>query len=167
VHGAPLLVGRNLDFAPANVLGPKTLVTLYRPQGQHAFVSIGWPGFAAVASGMNDQGLVAAILVNSAAKPRGEGVPLGFLVRRLLEECSTVAEARALFASRDAPERSLRGGLLACTNGQVDAGALVQLDARSRRAWSLLRESQGAIDVEAMRQFLAATYLRLENTQSM
>src|SRR5581483_735075 len=153
VHGAPLLVGRNLDFAPANVLGPKTLVTLYRPQGQHAFVSIGWPGFAAVASGMNDQGLVAAILVNSAAKPRGEGVPLGFLVRRLLEECSTVAEARALFAasppasghyvlladakdalvvSRDAPERSLRGGLLACTNGQVDAGALVQLDARSR-----------------------------------
>src|SRR5437868_6461971 len=81
----PLLVGRNMDFAPANVLGTKTLVTVYRPHAEHAFVSVGWPGFAAVASGMNDEGLCALILINSGARKRGPGIPLGFAVRRILE----------------------------------------------------------------------------------
>ena len=186
--GAPLLVGRNLDFAPANVLGKNTLLVVYHPENAHAFVSIGWPGFAAVASGMNDQGLCAFILINSAAKPRGAGIPLGFCLRRILERCSNVEEARALFhadppasghflfladartaacVSRDTEDRLLQDDLLTCTNGRVDPETNAQDDQRSRCVKALLRETRGSIDVDTARSILAATRLSLENTHAM
>jgi hypothetical protein len=186
--GAPLLIGRNLDFAPANVLGKNTLLVVYHPENAHAFVSIGWPGFAAVASGMNDQGLCAFILINSAAQPRGAGIPLGFCLRRILERCSNVEEARALFhadppasghflfladartaacVSRDTQDRLLEDGLLSCTNGRVDPETNAQDDQRARCVKALLQETKGSIDVETARSILAATRLRLENTHAM
>ncbi len=186
--GAPLLVGRNLDFAPANVLGSKTLVTIYRPEGCHAFAAIGWPGFAAVASGLNDAGLGAFILVNSGTRPRGDGVPLGFLVRRLLEECSSVEEARRLFresppasghfvfladsktaaiVSRDIEDRSMQGGLLGCTNGVFQPDEPIQHDARARLLDDLLARSARPIDVSVARSILAATSMDFQSTHSM
>jgi hypothetical protein len=45
-----LIFGRNLDFMPANVLGPATLVLVVHPTGKRAFASVAWPGFSAVAS---------------------------------------------------------------------------------------------------------------------
>ncbi|HZV01971.1 MAG TPA: C45 family peptidase [Planctomycetota bacterium] len=177
-----LVVGRNLDFAPAHVLGRTTLVTVLHPEGAHAFVSIGWPGFSAVVTGMNDAGLCAAILINSEAAPRREGILLGFLVRLLLERCASVKEARALFhasspasghfvfladdhdaavVSRDAEDRSMADGLLACVNGPLD------LEPRGVLVTELLREAKGNIDDDVARSILARTYLSGQNTHAV
>jgi len=48
------LFGRNLDFYTLNMLGKYSLVTVRRPNGKHAFVSIGFPGMFGCLSGMND-----------------------------------------------------------------------------------------------------------------
>jgi isopenicillin-N N-acyltransferase-like protein len=98
-HG--LLFGRNLDWPPFAKLHEYTLVTVYRPQGKHAFASIAYPGMLGCFSGMNDAGLTLADLtVNSAsddsAKFNPAGTPYTLALRRVLEECATVEEAEKL-----------------------------------------------------------------------
>jgi predicted choloylglycine hydrolase len=83
------------------VLQKFNLIVVCRPEGKHAFVSVGFPGFVGVFSGMNDQGLALA-LHGVFWSPDGgstfdpEGVPCTLLLRRVLEECSTVEEAERL-----------------------------------------------------------------------
>jgi hypothetical protein len=95
------LFGRNLDFPSFGYLQDYSLVTIYRPTGKHAFVSVGFPGVVGCLSGMNDAGLALAVLEVYAVKD-GEarfdpsGTPYGLCYRRLLEECTTVAEAEQL-----------------------------------------------------------------------
>ncbi len=107
--GGPLF-GRNLDFFTLGMLTKYSLVTVHRPRGKHAFVSIGFPGMFGVLSGMNDAGLAVAVhevLVSREGflsfNPKGE--PYTFCFRRILEDCSTVAEAEKLL--RDAKRTTL------------------------------------------------------------
>jgi hypothetical protein len=98
--GKPLL-GRNFDFPTLGVLQRYTLVTVCRPNGRHAFASVGFPGLLGVVSGMNDAGLSLATLdVMSTADGSPpfdpSGTPLFLTFRRILEECTTVAEAEKL-----------------------------------------------------------------------
>jgi isopenicillin-N N-acyltransferase-like protein len=97
------LFGRNLDYPTLGYLQKYTLVTIYHPRGKHAFVSIGFPGLVGCISGMNDAGLALATLEvykskeGSAFNPKGVPYTLG--LRRILEECTTVAEAEKLLRS--------------------------------------------------------------------
>jgi hypothetical protein len=98
--GGPLF-GRNLDFYTLGILTKYSLVTVHRPNGKHAFVSVGFPGMFGVLTGMNDAGLAVAVHEvfkshdgGSLFNPKGE--PYTFCFRRILEECSTVAEAEKL-----------------------------------------------------------------------
>jgi isopenicillin-N N-acyltransferase like protein len=98
--GGPLF-GRNLDFPTLGMLTKYSLVTVHRPKGKHAFVSIGFPGMFGVLSGMNDAGLSVAVHEVLLSRDRGslfnpKGEPYTFCFRRILEECSTVAEAEKL-----------------------------------------------------------------------
>ena len=98
--GGPLF-GRNLDFYTLGMLTKYSLVTVRRPGGKHAFVSIGFPGMFGVLSGMNDVGLSLAVHEVFVARDGGslfnpKGEPYTFCFRRILEECSTVAEAEKL-----------------------------------------------------------------------
>ena len=95
-----VIFGRNFDFPPLGLLDKYGIVTVYRPKGKRAFVSIGYPGLIGVASGMNDAGLCVATLDVYGTKdgsprfdPRGK--PMMFTFRRILEECKTVEEADA------------------------------------------------------------------------
>jgi isopenicillin-N N-acyltransferase-like protein len=96
-----VLFGRNLDYPSLGYIHEHTLVTVYRPTGKHAFASVGFPGLVGVLSGMNDAGLCVAILEVYDAK-EGEphfnpkGIPYALCNRRLLEECSTIADAKKL-----------------------------------------------------------------------
>jgi hypothetical protein len=98
--GGPLL-GRNLDYPPLGYAHEYTLVTVYRPASKHAFVSIGFPGLIGCLSGMNDAGLSLVILeaiqtrVGTHRLDR-DGTPYALCYRRLLEECTTIAEALPL-----------------------------------------------------------------------
>lgn len=98
--GGPLL-GRNLDYPSLGYIQEHSLVTVYRPSGKHAFVSVGFPGLVGCLSGMNDAGLALAVLEVGQAKD-GEptfnalGIPYALCFRKLLEECTTIDEAYAM-----------------------------------------------------------------------
>jgi predicted choloylglycine hydrolase len=96
--GGPLL-GRNLDYPSLGYVHEYSLVTVFRPKGKHAFVSLGFPGLIGSLSGMNDAGLTVAVLEVMASRP-GEGrfdpkgIPYALCFRTLLEECTTIEEAK-------------------------------------------------------------------------
>jgi hypothetical protein len=98
--GGPLLA-RNLDYPSLGYIHEYSLVTVYRPSGKHAFAAVGFPGLVGVVSGMNDAGLTVAVLEVLDAKT-GEpkvnlqGVPYQLCLRKVLEECTTIAEAKKL-----------------------------------------------------------------------
>lgn len=96
-----ILFGRNLDFPTLGYLQHYSLVTVYRPAGKRAFVSIGFPGLVGVLSGMNDAGLCLAVhevYMGADQTPQfdGKGMPFAVLLRRVLEECATIEEAADL-----------------------------------------------------------------------
>jgi len=101
--GGPLM-GRNLDYPSLGYAHQYTLVTVYRPKGKHAFVSVGFPGLVGCLSGMNDAGLSVAVLEVFQAKDGEttfdvEGLPYALCYRKLLEECGTIDEAAKLLRS--------------------------------------------------------------------
>jgi hypothetical protein len=99
------LMGRNLDFPSLGYAHEYCLVTVYRPQGvKHAFATVGFPGVVGCLSGMNDAGLAVAVLEVAQVKMGerrfdGSGTPYALCYRRLLEQCSTIDEARAMLES--------------------------------------------------------------------
>lgn len=99
-----LLFGRNLDWPPFGPLAEFPLVVVCKPTGKHAFASVTWPGLVGVLSGMNDAGLCLAVDEIYAAADGSPmfdplGVPAILAFRRVLEECTTVAEAEKLLRS--------------------------------------------------------------------
>jgi hypothetical protein len=94
------LFGRNLDYPPQGYAHEYGLVTVYRPDGKKAFVSIGFPGLVGVLTGMNEDGLALGVLEVFQAKWFTRrldlgGTPYAVCFRTLLEECSTIDEAKA------------------------------------------------------------------------
>jgi hypothetical protein len=175
--GAPLLA-RNLDYPSLGYAHEYSLVTVYRPQGKHAFTSVGFPGLVGCLSGMNDAGLAVAVLevfqVQAGWKKldRG-GLPYALCYRRILEECTTIAKARALLESMHratitnlvladrqgvavfevCPERVVQrgpsGGECICTNHYCSAQLrpLLPLNiCRSFERYDILQHARPAVD---------------------
>lgn len=94
-----MVFGRNLDFFSPRKLYRFTVVKVYYPEGKrHRFVSIGFPGFVGCLTGMNDAGLCLAVHEVHLSADRSpiyspEGVPYSMMLRRVMENCSTVEEA--------------------------------------------------------------------------
>jgi isopenicillin-N N-acyltransferase like protein len=151
--GGPLF-GRNLDFPTLGELDKYSLVVVTRGEGRHAFASVTFPAAIGVVSGMNDAGLAIATLdvyesADGSSRFDAAGTPLAFVFRRILEECTTVAEAEALLRSEKPTtwmnlavcdrertavfeitpahigRRDAADGLLACTNHFRSDGLVV------------------------------------------
>jgi hypothetical protein len=127
--GKPLF-GRNLDYPTLGKLHEFSLVTVYRPKGKHAFVSVGFPGMVGVFSGMNDTGLSLATLESYRAKDGApklntKGVAYTLAYRRILEECATVDEAEKLLRSID---RTTMNNLAICDR---NGGAVFEFTPKS------------------------------------
>jgi predicted choloylglycine hydrolase len=124
------LLGRNLDYPSLGYAEQYSLVTLYRPKGKRAFVSIGFPGLVGCLSGMNDAGLALGVLEIFAVKDPAErfdpsGIPYALCYRRLLEECATVDEAEKLL-------RSMKRVTITCLAiADQNGGAVFEVTARS------------------------------------
>jgi hypothetical protein len=96
--GGPLLA-RNLDYPSLGYIHRYSLVSVYRPRGKHAFAAIGFPGLVGCLSGMNDAGLSLGVLEVFDVKAGEQhfdagGTPYGICLRRVLEEATTIAEAK-------------------------------------------------------------------------
>ena len=127
--GGPLF-GRNLDFPTLGILEKYSLVTVCRPEGKHAFASIGFPGMLGCLSGMNDAGLAVATLeVYSAADGSAGfsllGTPYAMCYRRILEECTTIDEAEKLLRSM---RRTTQMNLAVCDRHR---GAVLEMTPKS------------------------------------
>jgi hypothetical protein len=124
--GQPVF-GRNQDYLSLGYLHDYSLVTVYRPKGKHAFVTIGYAAMIGCISGMNDAGLALAVLETTGApESEGpmfdiEGVPFALNYRRLLEECTTIDEALAALRKM---KRTTTNNLTVCDR---NAGAVFEI----------------------------------------
>lgn len=199
--GGPLL-GRNLDYPSLGYINEYSLVTVYRPRGKKAFATIGFPGLVGCISGMNEDGLCLAIHEVFDVK-EGEktfdpsGTPYALCHRQLLEECSTIAEAKKLLetlprtttlnlsvADRNGVavfevtpshvvQRNGKKGICACTNHYLTAALkpvepLNPNDSYERfEALEMLRECKGRITPEEVRKQLDQVNLGELTLQTM
>jgi hypothetical protein len=124
-----VIFGRNLDYPPFGCIHEYPLVTVYRPQGKHAFAAINFPSLVGCISGMNDAGLALTWNMVTESKDGGKfdpfGVPRLLLLRRMLEECATVAEAEKLLRS------ARRTGLAALTVCDKQGGAVFEVTSKT------------------------------------
>jgi isopenicillin-N N-acyltransferase-like protein len=127
--GGPLF-GRNLDWPPFGPIHEYAFVAVYQPAGKLAFASVTYPGMLGVGSGMNERGLsLADLTVNDAndGSPKLDvtGTPYTLALRRVLEECSTVAEAEKLLRSL---KRTTRQNVAICDR---QGGAVFEITPRN------------------------------------
>jgi hypothetical protein len=124
-----VIFGRNLDYPPFGRVHEYPLVTVYRPQGKHAFAAINLPSQVGSISGMNDAGLALTWNMITESRDGGKfdpfGVPRLLLMRRVLEECTTVAEAEKLLRS------ARRTGLAALTVCDKEGGAVFEVTSKT------------------------------------
>jgi Acyl-coenzyme A:6-aminopenicillanic acid acyl-transferase len=189
----PLMIARNMDFAPAQWLGPQTMVIARRPTGRRANVAVSWPGYVGIVSGMNDAGVVACLLLNHAAQANRTGDGLGFLLRDILEQAGDINEAITHFSAApiassnyvllaDATTAAIvwwegervhrvdpTKGWLLCTNARFDDTTQRPNDQRGRHALALVEKVENRLnpDAERMKRLLTATYMPQINTQAM
>lgn len=160
--GGPLF-GRNLDFFPVGVLQRLSLVVVYRPEGKHAFVSVGFPGMLGCFSGMNDAGLAVAnheVFLTRDGAPMFDpkGTPYTFCYRRILEECTTLEEAEKLL--RSTPRTTLQS-LAVCDRR---SGGVLELTPRNvvlRRSERGIAACANHFRTEPLARFLVSPRYRI------
>ncbi|NLH17137.1 MAG: peptidase C45, partial [Phycisphaerae bacterium] len=170
-NGGTLYHGRILDYMTEVGLQDYALLTVAKPKGFNAFVTVGYVGFLGSVTGMNDK-QVAFGEMGGRGEGKWDGMPMSFLMRKGFEETSTLDQAVALFRDTprtceyyyvisDAKISDARG--LACTpetfevikpnqthprlpHAIVDA-VLMSADQRYERLAELVKAQHGRIDL--------------------
>ncbi len=85
-RGEKLIYGRNLDYPVfTEFMSSISTVLSYRPDRGNSFLSIAWPGYIGVVTGMSDRGLVISSLTSPTKDKKTKGTPSGLLYRRALQ----------------------------------------------------------------------------------
>ncbi|MFP4502139.1 MAG: C45 family autoproteolytic acyltransferase/hydrolase [Candidatus Hydrogenedentota bacterium] len=84
---------RNLDWISQSGMHHQRLVSVYHPEGRHAFVSMGYAGVIGALAGMNDAGISLSQVGTFSVSEELDGEPWAFMARRVLEEAGTLEEA--------------------------------------------------------------------------
>jgi hypothetical protein len=88
-----MIHARNLDWAIQSDVQRYAAIFVVHPQGQRSFVNIGWLGFTGVISGINDAGISVGEIGAQTRDATLEGIPMPFVLRRVLEESDDLKEA--------------------------------------------------------------------------
>ncbi len=88
--------GRILDYMTEIGLQDYAVLTIAKPQGYNSFVTMGYAGFIGSVTGMNSSQIA---IGEMGGKGEGDwdGMPMSFLLRKALEEASTLQEAVDIF----------------------------------------------------------------------
>lgn len=89
---------RVLDYMRDIGLQNNAVLIVYMPNDYHAWVSVSYAGFIGTVTAMNDQGLVVGEM-GGRGEGKWDGIPMAFLLRRIMEECATVDQAIELMKS--------------------------------------------------------------------
>lgn len=87
---------RNLDWAIQSGVQRHAAIFVYHPRGKQSFINIGWVGFIGVLSGVNERGISVSEIGAETVNRSLEGVPMPFLLRRVLEESENLDQAVAV-----------------------------------------------------------------------
>lgn len=88
--------GRVLDYMTTIGLQDAATTFIVAPEGQHAFANVGYAGFIGSVSGMNERGISLGEM-GGRGEGQWDGVPMATLMRRALEECTTLDEVMTLW----------------------------------------------------------------------
>ncbi len=143
-HGGPgtdqhLLHGRNLDYYfPSGYLadGGEVAATLrryttlfcYRPAGAIPFVSLAWPGYAGVVTGMSAAGISLSSNTSYARRADPFAPPTGSVYRRVLETAGGLKDA----ADRLLSTPAAMGQIVLVASGRENDAALFELTPRRK-----------------------------------
>ena len=91
-----MVVGRNFDFYFGDDFAKQKVILISQPDSGYASISVTWPSFIGVVSGMNEAGL--GITLNSAKSeiPSGSGTPVSIIAREILQYAENIDEAVAI-----------------------------------------------------------------------
>jgi hypothetical protein len=96
--GGVVVHARVLDYMRDIRLQKSALLIVYMPDRGNAWVSVSYAGFVGTVTAMNEHGLAMGEM-GGAGYGKWDGLPMAFMIRRVMEECSTVAEALELMRS--------------------------------------------------------------------
>ncbi len=85
--------GRNFDWIMEAGIQDTAVTVCYEPEGLNSFISVGYACAIGVLSGMNNRKVSIAQIGATNKDRRIDGIPLEFLLRRILEEASTLDQA--------------------------------------------------------------------------
>jgi dienelactone hydrolase len=94
-HGK-LLHGRILDYMTEAGLQDYALVSVAKPNGYNAFVTVGYAGFTGTVTAMNAK-QIALGQMGGRGEGHWDGMPMSFLMRKVAEESDTLEQAVELF----------------------------------------------------------------------
>ncbi|MCS6979349.1 MAG: C45 family peptidase [Flavobacteriales bacterium] len=88
-----LLLGRNFDFYAGEAFARHRVVQFVHPNRGYRFISVAWPGFCGVVSGLNEKGLAVTINASASRPPLAAKTPISLLTRQILQYAGTIEEA--------------------------------------------------------------------------
>lgn len=96
--GGEVVHARVLDYMRDIRLQKSALLIVYMPDRGNAWAGVSYAGFVGTVTAMNERGLAMGEM-GGAGYGKWDGLPMAFMMRRVMEECSTVAEALELMRS--------------------------------------------------------------------
>lgn len=136
---APYVVGRNLDY-PLFTAALAQFHTFFvlRPENGHPLVSLAWPGYVGVCTGLTASGVVLAQLVAMTKDRTRQGLPAALLYRQALQMGDSLAEVTDHIISSP---RTLGNNLLLASDQEA---CVLELSARH---WALRPSQDGLLTV--------------------
>jgi len=89
---------RVLDYMRDIGLQNTAQIQVFIPDGYQPWISVGFAGFNGTVTAMNAAGLAMGEM-GGRGEGNWDGLPMSYLMRRIMEECHTVAEARQMIAT--------------------------------------------------------------------
>ena len=93
-----LIHARVLDYMRDIGLQQDAVLMVFLPTGRYGWVSQSYAGFIGTVTAMNEKGLAIGE-IGGRGEGKWDGLPMSFLMRRVMEECATVEEALVLIRS--------------------------------------------------------------------
>jgi len=96
--GGKVIHARVLDYMSDIGLQRYAMTFVFMPSGRNAWLGHGYAGFIGTVTAMNEKGLAMGEM-GGRGEGKWDGLPMSFLMRRVMEECATVREAVTLMRS--------------------------------------------------------------------
>ena len=171
---------RVLDYMREIGLQESSTIIVFIPNNKNAWISVSYSGFVGTVTAMNEKGLAIGEM-GGGGEGKWDGLPMAFMMRRVVEECETVDEAIELMksvpltcdyyyvlsdaqgnlaaieaiAETDSPIVVLRPGEEhPKLPGALDDVVYVSAGSRAQALYEKLKENYGQIDVETMQQMI-------------